>query len=284
MTIYTANTDLSTIEAAVAALTDKGRDTMRAVGAGETSFFDNGIVEHSGIWGDNLTGELGHKSSGVVNRLAKLGLFTTHEATGDDPSNWWALSALGADVANYLAGNLEGAGVMAPDHNCVPSVEEPETASEQAAAEFTAEPIVEPERHADATYAARGNYNTVYVPAALVLAEEFAGVEVWSEKMSTMLVNVHMAGPRAVDFLRHLESSVDAAQASLKAWQKTQDRDGMTDMEKFNRNRSFLAGYLAATTGAKKLPTIAFAKDMDKAVRLDSVKAGAAARKAEAKA
>ena len=161
-------------------------------------------------------------------------------------------------------------------------VEEPESAEEQAVAHFTAEPVEQAERTADATYAARGNYNTVYVPAALVLAEEFAGVEVWSEKVSGMLVNVHTAGPRAVEFLRLLESSVESAQGSLKTWQRMQERDGHTDMQKFNANRSYLAGYLAAVSGAKKLPTIAFAKDMSKAVVLDAVKAGAVARKAEA--
>jgi hypothetical protein len=106
MSGYDANTDIATIEAAVAQLTDKGRETMRAVGAHETSFFDNGIVAHSGIWGDNLTGELGHASSGVINRLAKLGLFDASPADVDDPAMWWSLTELGADVANYLSGNL----------------------------------------------------------------------------------------------------------------------------------------------------------------------------------
>jgi hypothetical protein len=287
---YKANTDLATITAAIAGLTDKGRDTMRAIGNRETSFFDNGIVTDSGIWGDNLTGELGHKSSGVINRLRAVGLLESHPQSGDDPSDWWTLTALGADVANYLAGNLDvdDALPFGPDHNCVPTpeepVSEPETAEETAQADFTAEPLPQAERAADATYAARGNYNTVWVPAALVLADGFEGVDVWSEKVSTMLVNVHMAGPRAVVFLRHLEASVESAQTSLRAWQKTQDRDGQTEMQKYNANRSFLAGYLAAVTGAKKLPVIAFAKDMERATVLDAVKAGVAARKAEAKA
>lgn len=274
MTIYTTNTDLATIEQAVAGLTDKGRETMRAVGAGETSFFDSGIVEHSGIWGDNLTGELGHKSSGVINRLRAVGLFESHPQSGDEPSDWWTLTALGADVANYLAGNLDGAGVLAPDHHCVILPPEEPTTTQTAS---------NADRPWNATYAARGNYNTVWVPAALLLADVADGIDAWSEKESAMLVHVRIAGPSADEFLRHLESSIESAQAGLRTWQKTQDRDGQTDMEKFNQNRSFLAGYLAACTGAKKLPTVAFAKDMGRAVRLDAVKAGAAARKAEAK-
>jgi hypothetical protein len=105
--VYKANNDVATIEAAIAQLTAKGRETMDAVGRGWTSFFDNGIVEYSGIWGDNLTGELGHKSSGVINQLVKLGLFYSTPMGEDDPSNWYSLTALGADVANYLAENLE---------------------------------------------------------------------------------------------------------------------------------------------------------------------------------
>lgn len=92
------------IEAIVEQLTAKGRETMRAIGANETSFFDEGIVENSGIWGECLTSELGHKSSGVINRLKALGLFETSDAGPDDDSDWWALTELGADVANYLAG------------------------------------------------------------------------------------------------------------------------------------------------------------------------------------
>lgn len=91
------------VQAIIAQLTDKGRATMLAVGQGRLSFFDDGIVENSGIWGECLTGELGHKSSGVVNRLARLGLWNvTHDLASDDGA-WWDLTALGAAVANTLA-------------------------------------------------------------------------------------------------------------------------------------------------------------------------------------
>lgn len=106
--VYESYNDLSVVEEAITQLTAKGRETMDAVGRGWTSFFDNGICEYSGIWGDNLTGELGHKSSGVINQLVKLGLFYVSPMQDDDPSNWYSLTKLGADVANYLAENLEG--------------------------------------------------------------------------------------------------------------------------------------------------------------------------------
>jgi hypothetical protein len=75
---------------------------MTAVGNRKLSFFDEGIVEGGGIWGACLTGELGHKSSGVINRLSALGLWDVQAEDGDDGS-WWSLTALGAAVANALA-------------------------------------------------------------------------------------------------------------------------------------------------------------------------------------
>lgn len=108
--VYKANNDLATIEAVVAQLTEKGRDAMNSIGRGWVSFFDNGIVEGSGIWGECLTADLGLKSSGVINRLRDLGLFVAYDTKDDDYASgmWWDLTALGADVANYLAENLEG--------------------------------------------------------------------------------------------------------------------------------------------------------------------------------
>jgi len=89
--------------AALQAMTAKGTETMTAIGQRQLSFFDEGIQEHSGIWGSCLAQEMGHKSSGVINRLRDLGLFTTSPAGPDDDSDWWALTALGAEVANTLA-------------------------------------------------------------------------------------------------------------------------------------------------------------------------------------
>lgn len=111
---YSMNTSVEAIEAVVAQLTAKGRETMTSVGRCELSFFDEGIVENSGIWGECLCSEMGHKSSGVVNQLKKLGLWLTSPGGEDDDSDWWSLTALGADVANYLAGRLEEAPVEAP--------------------------------------------------------------------------------------------------------------------------------------------------------------------------
>lgn len=158
----------------------------------------------------------------------------------------------------------------------------PSTADEAAAAEFTAEPAEQPEK-ADATKDWRGNYNTVFAPAAEAIAEGFAGVEVWTVSVSTMLRQTDIAGPNAKEFHGLLVAVEEAALAALRNWQKTQDRKDATDMEKYNANRSFLAGFLASVaqrqTGSKKMPCVAFAKDMDRALRPDALKAGAAAHK-----
>lgn len=87
-------------------LTAKGRDAMAAIGRQEVSFFDEGIVAGAGSWGGILTADLGHKSSGVLNRLKTLGLFDTFKDTDPadaDCGDWWSLTELGAAVANKLA-------------------------------------------------------------------------------------------------------------------------------------------------------------------------------------
>jgi hypothetical protein len=91
---------------AIAKMTAKGIETMTAVGRGQLSFFDDGIVEGSGIWGECLVSEMGHKSSGVINRLRDLGLWVFTDSD-EDPSGWWSLTALGADVANELGKVVE---------------------------------------------------------------------------------------------------------------------------------------------------------------------------------
>lgn len=99
---------VSEIEAVVERLTPKAREAMTAIGDHRTSYFDDGIVEYSGIPGEYLVSELGHKSAGVriLNRLRDMGLLE-HNAENDVGPDWWSLTSLGADVANYLAGNLE---------------------------------------------------------------------------------------------------------------------------------------------------------------------------------
>lgn len=85
--------------AAIDALTAKGRQTMTEVGNWTGSFFDQGCEEGSGIWAECFQNEAGHKSSGVINRLATLGLFTT---TPDESGVWFALTPLGVEVAQAL--------------------------------------------------------------------------------------------------------------------------------------------------------------------------------------
>lgn len=95
---------------AIEKMTAKGLETMTAIGQGQTSFFDEGIVENSGIWGECLAGELGHKSSGVINRLVTLGLLTDcgdQSEPGFDAGHWYTLTAVGAEVANLLAADSE---------------------------------------------------------------------------------------------------------------------------------------------------------------------------------
>ncbi|MCW2738873.1 hypothetical protein [Nocardioides sp.] len=167
--------------------------------------------------------------------------------------------------------------------------EQAETATREAdhaaAAEFTADPAEQPEFVALATKEWRGNYNTVLAPAAEAIAAGYSGVEVRTVNVSTMLRQTDIAGPLATEFLDLLIAVEAAALAATKSWQKTLDRKDASDMEKYNQNRSFLAGYLGVAaqrlTGSKKTPAITFAKDMDKALRHEALKAGAAAARTE---
>jgi len=96
-------TENTTTADVIKSLTAKGRDAMKQIGLGNVSFFDGGIVEGEGSWGGCLVDDLGHKSSGVLNRLAALGLFETGPSDDSNAGGWWMLTALGADVANTLA-------------------------------------------------------------------------------------------------------------------------------------------------------------------------------------
>jgi hypothetical protein len=254
-------------------LTAKGRETMTAVGNWTGSFFDEGCVTGSGIWGSIFVQEMGQKSSGVINRLRDLGLFEVTPDQEGEAGDWWSLTSLGVDVARAL--------VLAT----VATPEEAESGDLPAEEPAVAESTVEPEFAADATKEWRGNYNTIFAPAAELIATG-SGVEVRTVNVSTMLKETHLAGPTATDVVAALTEAETKAQAALRTWQKTQDRKEQTDMEKFNQNRSFLSGYLGAVarslTGAKKTPSVEFAKDMEKALRPDAMKAGVAAHKASA--
>ena len=93
-------------------LTAKGQALMAQIGTWRGSFFDDGIVEHSGAWGEVLAGELdldalGVKSvkgvAGVLNGTAKAGLWNVDPGEEGDASDWWSLTALGAEVAHHAA-------------------------------------------------------------------------------------------------------------------------------------------------------------------------------------
>lgn len=99
-------------ETAYLGLTDAGREFMALVGAGHFDFFDDGIVEHSGNWGENLAAQAApamgrewRSMSGIMNGTKKAGLWNTGE---DGGQIWWALTALGAAVALLAAGRTTG--------------------------------------------------------------------------------------------------------------------------------------------------------------------------------
>lgn len=96
-------------------LTKKQTALMTQIGSNGFSFFDDGIVEDSGIWSDALTGEAGPEVSDtakgagrVAVSLVKKGLLKSEEA---EDGTWFELTAEGAAVANELAGNTEQAPV-----------------------------------------------------------------------------------------------------------------------------------------------------------------------------
>lgn len=159
----------------------------------------------------------------------------------------------------------------------------PACAAGQLVCEEHAPAADDDEQPADAVKDWTGNYNTVFAPAAEYFATE--GQKVETVAVKTMLKQSHVTGDGAAELVEALTTVEAEAKAALRDWQKTLDRKGQTDMEKYNQNRSFLAGFVAVAaqqhTGAKKRPTVAFAADMARAIRPDALKAGAAARKKE---
>lgn len=96
---------------AIASLTANGKAFMTLVGQRHFDFFDGGIVEGEGNWGSCLSDQLAYgtgksvkSSSGIMSATKKAGLWLNEEQDGD---TWWALTALGADVANALAKEAE---------------------------------------------------------------------------------------------------------------------------------------------------------------------------------
>lgn len=108
--------ELPAAELAYDGLTDLGRAFMASVGRRETDFFDDGIAEHSGNWSRSLTdqiaGNLGQTRLAIAGTMATLAntkpaLWTVEDqgraASGSDETVWWALTALGAQVARLAA-------------------------------------------------------------------------------------------------------------------------------------------------------------------------------------
>lgn len=142
--------------------------------------------------------------------------------------------------------------------------------------EAPAEAVEQPENAAqepDATKDWHGNYNTVMVPFAEDVAGAFPELTVWVENVSAMLRRTHVAGPDAAGFVVRLAELEEQAQVALRTWQKgnVEPRRGLTEMQKYNQHRAFLAGFgqaVAATLAGKKVTSkpVRFAKDIDKAM------------------
>lgn len=275
----TTNTNIDAATTA-ATLTAKGREFMRAVGNGEFSFFDGGIVAGEGSWGSVMSGEhftSARSASGVMNGSKKAGLWTVTDDSADGPEagSWWALTEAGAAVALHLAGAT--AALPAEDQSTHKDVgdryEDPalEVVETQAVTDsaHSCVPVEQP----DATKEWHGNYNTVFAPVAAEVAAAFPETTVWIENASAMLRKTHAAGLGAADFVAQLEKLEADALAALRAWQKVnaESRRDLTDMEKYNQHRAFLSGFgqaVAAKLAGKKVTRrpVAFAKDMEKAM------------------
>lgn len=93
-------------------LTANGKLFMASVGKREYDFFDDGIVEGSGNWGEHMAeqfaanhGLKARSVGGIMAATKKLGLWTmtTEEESHNGVSTWWDLTALGAEVALLAA-------------------------------------------------------------------------------------------------------------------------------------------------------------------------------------
>lgn len=99
MSISTAATE------AIAKLTPMGRAFMTQVGEAGFDFFDGGIVEGEGNYGENLAWQMKcakspRSAGGIMAGTLKLGMWTVFDSDGQ---SWWSLTEIGAEVANELA-------------------------------------------------------------------------------------------------------------------------------------------------------------------------------------
>lgn len=98
----------SPIAETYAKLTAKGKAVMAMLGDWHGSFFDDGCVEGSGAWGEVLSSEAcvtatKQGMAGVLTGLRTAGVLASHEGDEGDDSDWWYLTALGAEVAKFAA-------------------------------------------------------------------------------------------------------------------------------------------------------------------------------------
>lgn len=96
---------------ALVALDPTGRAIMALVGQRYFDFFDDGIVDGSGIWFSHLGWQaaerLGRATvTAALRKLVTAGLWDlgeSDEGGGNGPDRWFALTALGAAVANAVS-------------------------------------------------------------------------------------------------------------------------------------------------------------------------------------
>lgn len=109
---------------AIAKLTVQGREAMTLIATGQATWFDNGLVEGSGIWGSCFS-----VKPGVLTGLRKQGLLA---ADHDGKDMWWSLTELGALVAKELAAGIPAAAPVAAK-TAAPKVASPDTSPDAKA-------------------------------------------------------------------------------------------------------------------------------------------------------
>lgn len=86
--------DITTVK-----MTAKGAAVMQSIANREYGWFDNGLVEGSGIWGECIC-----EKPGILTGLVKQGLLRSFDEDPDNPGTgkWYELTELGAAVAQSL--------------------------------------------------------------------------------------------------------------------------------------------------------------------------------------
>ena len=135
------STSTGTTAAAVAydSLTAKGQELMAVIGNWSGSFFDDGIVEGSGAWGEVIAQEgcvtaTVKGMAGVLTGTKKAGIWNVTPAEQGDDSDFWYLTALGAEVALHAAAQGSTPELATPTKRFVEPTEAPKKVCRKDAA------------------------------------------------------------------------------------------------------------------------------------------------------